>query len=84
MADPQAGNQLTAAFPPPPPFYKQFTVENLAKLEDLQGAEAESNKETTALPKELQYLVPPPPPIEGSYHSFGGTYEVCNYTMYNL
>ncbi|EED17374.1 RNA polymerase II mediator complex protein (Med7), putative [Talaromyces stipitatus ATCC 10500] len=80
MADAQ--RSLTAPFPPPPPFWKHFTTENIEKLEKIKK---ESNiprtfkgkkwhpSELRALdvPPELRYLIPPEPPTEGSYAVFG-------------
>lgn len=74
-------------FPDPPPFFKHFTTENLKRLKELEneasnGAEpttdtgnASSNLSTEqilALPTELRYLIPPPPPSDNeSFHVFG-------------
>ncbi|KAL1955719.1 hypothetical protein VTO42DRAFT_8191 [Malbranchea cinnamomea] len=77
--------KVTAAFPPPPPFWKHFTPQNLEKLEELkkeaQGqAQGEHRKQrswsTEALralnvPPELRFLVPPEPPSSGAYSLFG-------------
>ncbi|EEP76466.1 conserved hypothetical protein [Uncinocarpus reesii 1704] len=71
---------ITAAFPPPPPFWRHFTPENLQKLEKAKreaGPQTQSHRWTPQalqaleLPPELRYLVPPEFPKEGSYSLFG-------------
>jgi mediator of RNA polymerase II transcription subunit 7 len=72
----------SAIFPPPPPFYKHFTPANIERLKELK--EAHSAKEGAAkeasslldLPPELRYLLPPEPPEDGIYRSFGETVDV--------
>ncbi|KAL9604633.1 MAG: hypothetical protein Q9219_000353 [cf. Caloplaca sp. 3 TL-2023] len=76
MADPPAPSTaaVSAAFPAPPPFYKSFTADNLARLSALQ----ETNPSLSAddLPLELQNLLPPRPPAPNQqYRSFGETRE---------
>ncbi|OSS47062.1 hypothetical protein B5807_10103 [Epicoccum nigrum] len=74
-------------FPDPPPFFKHFTTENLARLkeaesavssgddaahEDLSTGPKLSPEQILALPTELRYLIPPPPPSnDESFHVFG-------------
>ncbi|KLJ10781.1 hypothetical protein EMPG_13859 [Blastomyces silverae] len=78
--------KVTAAFPPPPPFWKHFTSQNLKKLDDCKK-EHEKNlgsKQTWTpealrmleLPPELQFLVPPQAPTSGSYSIFGESQSV--------
>ncbi|EAS36034.3 RNA polymerase II mediator complex protein [Coccidioides immitis RS] len=71
---------ITAAFPPPPPFWKKFTPENLERLEKAKREaepQALSRKwspealHALKLAPELRYLVPPELPKEGSYSLFG-------------
>ena len=78
-------NKVTAAFPPPPPFWKHFTPQNLEKLEELKSGAQEHQDEperskdkwspealrALKVPAELQYLVPPEPPSSGTYSLFG-------------
>lgn len=61
---------LSSAFPPPPPFYKFFTTENLQLLKSGNPLENPEIKRT------LQYLVPPPAPTEGAYSNFGDVWPV--------
>lgn len=82
MAEQQQLNVVSAAYPAPPPFYKHFTPENLRRLEELRtepehiGGEGSSPTPVSQLPPELRYLVPPRPPTEGTYRSFGDSYNV--------
>ncbi len=74
---PTATNTLSSAFPAPPPFWKHFTPENLARLKEIQEqAGVSDGKPVNDVPSELQYLVPPTPPTTGTYRSFGATYDV--------
>jgi hypothetical protein len=74
-------------FPDPPPFFKHFTTENLARLKEAESAASNgddtahdglsttpklSPEQILALPTELRYLLPPPPPSDDeSFHIFG-------------
>lgn len=74
-------------FPDPPPFFKHFTAENLKRLKDIEKQASDvleppnntadtfsklSIEQVLALPAELRYLVPPPPPTgDESFHVFG-------------
>lgn len=76
-------------FPDPPPFFKHFTTENLKRLQDIEdeasnGADFTNDdtkpssklspEQILALPTELRYLIPPPPPTdEEPFHVFGET-----------
>lgn len=60
---------IASPFPAPPPFYKNFTKQNLAALRRLR-----KDDDATSLPKELQFLVPPEPPV-GKYDSFGAAID---------
>lgn len=76
--------QLSTTFPQPPPFYKHFTSQNLERLKEFQesidsktqgGNPSEALGLTSPrllnLPPELRYLIPPEPPADGKYRSFG-------------
>ncbi|KAF2624514.1 hypothetical protein BU25DRAFT_154801 [Macroventuria anomochaeta] len=74
-------------FPDPPPFFKHFTTKNIERLKEIEkeadnGTEASngianpssklSTEQILALPTELRYLIPPPPPHDNeSFHVFG-------------
>ncbi|KAF3048668.1 Mediator of RNA polymerase II transcription subunit 7 [Didymella keratinophila] len=76
-------------YPDPPPFFRHFTTENLKRLQDIEdeasnGVELSigdvntgsklSSEQILALPTELRYLIPPPPPAdEEPFHVFGET-----------
>lgn len=60
---------LSSAFPPPPPFVKFFTAENLQLLKS--GAPVPPDKRA-----ELQFLTPPPAPTEGVYSTYGEPWHV--------
>ncbi|KAF2494631.1 putative RNA polymerase II mediator complex protein [Lophium mytilinum] len=70
--------------PQPPPFYKHFTAQNLERLKEIReavGSEGNDDTEASAptmleLPPELRYLVPPEPPADGIYKSFGETKHI--------
>lgn len=62
---------LSSVFPPPPKYYKYFTAENLEKLSTYEDAENNSEE----LPFPLQYLVPPKPPTDKYYRSFGSIWH---------
>jgi hypothetical protein len=71
-----------AIFPPPPPFYKQFTASNLARLKELKDAQTATDGAPAGqsslldLPPELRCLVPPEAPADGIYRSFGEEVDV--------
>jgi mediator of RNA polymerase II transcription subunit 7 len=78
-------------FPDPPPFYKHFTSENLARLKDIETEAAPGDDDTNlptstpatklsaeqilALPTELRYLIPPEPPADDAEFHVFGTVE---------
>ena len=82
--------QLSTTFPQPPPFYKHFTSQNLEHLKEFQEStnsktQGVNPSETLGLtsprllklPPELRYLIPPEPPADGKYRSFGLPQNVC-------
>jgi MED7 protein len=90
MADGQRA--LAAAFPPPPPFWKHFTSDNIERLEKIKKESTHSSDQTDKtekkwspsklhaldVPPGLRYLIPPEAPTEGSYSVFGELQSVCN------
>ncbi|KAK8078787.1 mediator of rna polymerase ii transcription subunit 7 protein [Apiospora phragmitis] len=81
-------DQITSTWPRPPPFYKYFTADNLARLADLKRERAETSNPPpphppttmpttlTGLPPNLRNLQPPPPPDEGAWRIFGDPYRL--------
>ncbi|KAK0286830.1 Mediator of RNA polymerase II transcription subunit 7 [Friedmanniomyces endolithicus] len=80
----QSAERMKAPFPTPPPFYQHFTKDNLRSLRRLRKeAGVPTNPSHTdniishpdldllALPPELRYLIPPPPPADPTIHTFG-------------
>lgn len=88
-AEPQAG-AVSAAFPAPPPFYKSFTPNNIERLQHFNDPASQTSIETqrssgpsipsisdpTSLPAELHHLIPPAPPSDGKYRSFGILHDI--------
>ena len=70
----QQGVTSSAPYPDPPPFYTHFTPANVAHVAKLRDEAADLS--SSELPHELQFLVPPPPPSDGNYRSFGGDFDV--------
>jgi mediator of RNA polymerase II transcription subunit 7 len=71
---------IAALFPAPPPFYKHFSKQNLATLRQLRKAardthdgdnDGDGELDVFSLPSELRYLIPPEPPKDEKYISFG-------------
>ncbi|GJN84292.1 RNA polymerase II mediator complex protein (Med7) [Purpureocillium lilacinum] len=85
MAD-QEPHSLASTFPNPPPFWRDFTPERIARIEDLRAAHAENagdqggDAATTTtvrlpdLPEDLANLEPPPEPADGRWRVFGDQY----------
>lgn len=86
---------VTAAFPPPPPFWRHFSRANLNKLEDAKrAARPDDDDEKRATSKdwtpaelqaldvapELKYLIPPEPPTT-DYVLFGETQQVRGFMI---
>lgn len=80
-----------APFPTPPPFYQHFTKQNLSRLRQLRKEASATKSQTTtdgaqdptqtdidvlSLPTELRYLIPPQPPQDGRYKSFGAAFDL--------
>lgn len=97
MADEEADySTSTGTYPPPPPFWKHFTSENLSRLKELKEAskpitQEDDSKDLSSgakppkidnLPEDLRYLVPPDPPASGQYRNFGGDYDVSKLLLF--
>ncbi|GAB7338103.1 hypothetical protein MBLNU457_4465t1 [Dothideomycetes sp. NU457] len=81
MADQGQPRVLAAAFPTPPPYYKSFTKENVQRLRKLQKESGASSEifdiiDRQSLPQALRNLVPPEPPADGRFKSFGVQYDL--------
>ncbi|KAF2971556.1 hypothetical protein GQX73_g1967 [Xylaria multiplex] len=76
--------QIASTWPPPPPFWKEFTPDNVARIEDLRKEAAESSgiqnssniRLGPGLPRELRNLQPPPEPENGEWRVFGDRYAL--------
>ena len=90
MEEPQPEARLAATFPAPPPFWKDFTDENISRISELRTANSKDGAKPSDpatslparildLPPELRFLQPPEEPVEGIYRSFGDLYNVCTY-----
>lgn len=70
-----------STWPPPPPFWKAFTPDNVARIEELRKATADRlgiqdtpSVRIDELPRELRNLQPPPEPEDGGWRVFGDKY----------
>ncbi|KAG4032868.1 hypothetical protein MFRU_006g03290 [Monilinia fructicola] len=84
---PPQPNQLAAAHPGPPSFWKHFTPDNIERIEKLRAEKSTSQKSADKssyklpprildLPVELRYLQPPEPPTSGSYRTLGQIHKI--------
>ena len=73
MADDEYATSTT--FPNPPPFWKDFTPSNTARIEELRTAYSETHGELPHripnVPEDLCNLQPPEEPEDGNWRSFG-------------
>ncbi|WYZ41126.1 hypothetical protein EsH8_V_000021 [Colletotrichum jinshuiense] len=77
-------NALASTFPNPPPFWRQFTPENISRIEELRKSQAEKDgvavKDLPArlqdIPEELMNLQPPAEPAAGTWKVLGGNYTL--------
>lgn len=75
--------QVSSTWPPPPPFWRDFKPESLARIDELRKQQAEIEGATDAskirlrgLPRELRNLQPPIEPADGVWRVFGDTYRL--------
>ncbi|KAI0888239.1 MED7-domain-containing protein [Annulohypoxylon maeteangense] len=75
--------QVSSTWPPPPPFWRDFTPENIARVNELRKEEAEkegvedaSKVRLQGLPRGLRNLQPPQEPADGVWRVFGDTYRL--------
>ncbi|KAK2012124.1 MED7-domain-containing protein [Colletotrichum eremochloae] len=77
-------NALSSTFPNPPPFWRQFTPENLSRIEELRKSQAEKDgiavKDLPVrlpdIPEDLMHLQPPAEPPAGTWRVLGGNYTL--------
>lgn len=75
--------EQSSIFPPPPPFYKDFTAANVQRLQEFKDTQttgdnaAATSSSILDLPPELRLLVPPEPPTDGKFRFFGANIDVC-------
>ncbi|CAM1505752.1 Fc.00g113890.m01.CDS01 [Cosmosporella sp. VM-42] len=80
MAEQQEPQSLASTYPNPPPFWKEFTADKVAMIEELRTAHIEQHggEVLTArvpdVPEELVNLQPPSEPVEGRWRVFGDQY----------
>ena len=80
--------QIPTTFPAPPLFFKDFTPENIARIEELRAGQTKGDTKgkydpatslplrILDLPPELRCLQPPGPPANGMYRCFGIDHNV--------
>jgi mediator of RNA polymerase II transcription subunit 7 len=76
-------NAISSTFPAPPPFWKDFTPDNVSRIADLRQEQAEreaaidrSTVRISGLPENLRNLQPPPEPESGAWRVFGQNYAL--------
>ncbi|KAK6216947.1 hypothetical protein QIS74_07061 [Colletotrichum tabaci] len=77
-------NALASTFPNPPPFWRQFTPENISRIDEFRKAEAEKNGVAVKdlpvrlldIPEDLMNLQPPAEPSTGTWKVLGGNYTL--------
>ena len=81
--DPQAQSRsaLASTWPNPPPFFRDFTEENLARFKQIADAQPEAKdgapmRRIPDVPAELANLQPPAEPADGVWRVFGDQYSV--------
>ncbi|EFY85966.1 Mediator of RNA polymerase II transcription subunit 7 [Metarhizium acridum] len=78
----QEPHSLASTFPNPPPFWKDFTPDRVARIDELRSAFAGGASDHASspvvripgLPEELTNLQPPPEPSDGRWRVFGDQY----------
>lgn len=83
MDEGESQNPISSTFPAPPPFWKDFTPDNVARISDLRQEQAERDRNTdpatirlSGLPENLRNLQPPQEPESGAWRVFGQTYTL--------
>lgn len=72
-----SSNEISSLYPPPPPYIKFFTDENVELARERTTKDkADSNRDEDKLESELDFLVPPPMPANDHYRAFGNVWQV--------
>jgi mediator of RNA polymerase II transcription subunit 7 len=79
-------SQLASTWPDPPPFWKDFTTENIEAFQKLKTAAGEGGEQGKTedgtvrripnVPEQLINLQPPAEPADGKWRVFGDLYSV--------
>lgn len=73
-------NEISALYPPPPPYIKFFTQENLDKLPEYiknkKDAKTDSEEDEEKPQCPLDFLIPPPLPKSSQYRAFGSVWQL--------
>lgn len=73
-------NEISSLYPPPPPFIKFFTEENVDKLRQVEKEgmilDAASSFLSDQEKDQLKYLVKPKLPESGTYRAFGNVWQI--------
>ncbi|KAH7347131.1 mediator of RNA polymerase II transcription subunit 7 [Plectosphaerella cucumerina] len=87
MADPNeqlSQKAIASQFPNPPPFWKQFSADNIARLDQIRTEQALKSGTTISglpvrtlgVPDDLVNLQPPAEPVQGTWRVLGGAYSL--------
>ncbi|PTB65539.1 MED7-domain-containing protein [Trichoderma citrinoviride] len=80
MDDQPEPHSLASTFPNPPEFWREFTPDRIAELNELRLSRASPDQDDgnigriPDLPEHLRHLQPPPEPADGRWRVFGDQY----------
>ncbi len=69
MSEQNSEGVVSSLYPPPPPYVRFFTDENIEKVKKLKE-DGETEQEISKM-KDLKFLIPPTKPGKSTYRSFG-------------